>query len=102
MAAPQAPWPSQLAAAVCMAFMAPFAQLALRQAVSAAGKLHDALAPVHCPPQLVPPPPQAGRAPCGLPPVTGLHVPSAVVVSHAMHCSLHGALQQTPSTQKPD
>jgi hypothetical protein len=78
-------------------------QLALRQTVSAAGYVHDvALAAVHCPAQRVPAPAQAGRAPCGLPATTGLQVPSAALVSHAMHCSPQGALQQTPSTQNPD
>jgi hypothetical protein len=37
-----------------------------------------------------------------LPATTGLQVPSAALVSQAMHCSPQGALQQTPSTQKPD
>jgi hypothetical protein len=35
--APQAPRPSQLAAAVCIALLTPFVQLALRQTASAAG-----------------------------------------------------------------
>src|SRR5437773_2178133 len=102
-AAPQDPWPSQVAAAVCIALLAPLAQLALRQTISAAGYVHDvALAAVHCPPQLVPPPAQGPRAPCGSPATTGLQVPSAALVSQAMHCSVQGALQQTPSTQNPD
>ena len=102
-AAPHVPRPSQLAAAVCVALLTPFAQLALRQTVSAAGYVHDvALAAVHWPAQLLPAPPQAGRAPCGSPAATWLQVPSAALVSHAMHCSVQGALQQTPSTQNPD
>jgi hypothetical protein len=83
--------------------LVPFVQPALRQIVSPAGYVHDvALAAVHWPAQAVPAPAQAGRAPCGLPAATGLQVPSAALVSHARHCSVHGALQQTPSTQKPD
>jgi len=102
-AAPQAPAPSQLAAAVCVALLGPFMQLALRQMVSAAGNVQAlAFAAVHCPAQPVPAPAHPGRIPCGLPAVTGLQVPRAALVSHARHCSVHGVLQQTPSAQKPD
>jgi hypothetical protein len=38
------------------------------------------------------------RAPCGAP-VTAVQTPP--VPSHASHCPLHAALQQTPSAQKP-
>jgi len=61
-----------------------------------------ALAGVHCPPQLVPAPAHVPRAPCGLPAGTCAQVPSDAVRSQAMHCSVQGVLQQTPSTQKPD
>src|SRR4051812_30934371 len=44
----------------------------------------------------------AARAPAGAPPAfTGEHVPMSPITLHAAHWSVHAALQQTPSTQKP-
>jgi hypothetical protein len=40
------------------------------------------------------------RLPCGAPD-TGTHSPTAPETSHASHCPLQGALQQTPSTHGP-
>jgi hypothetical protein len=42
----------------------------------------------------------ARTVPCGAP-VTGAHVPSAFLMSHASHCPVHTELQQNPSTQIP-
>src|SRR4051794_36013705 len=99
----QAPPPSQPAALICEAVAAPFAQLALRQIVPAPGYVQAvALAAVHWPPHIAPAPAHADRPPCGLPAWTCVHVPSDAVESQAMHCSVQGVLQQTPSTQKPD
>jgi hypothetical protein len=99
----QLPAPSQPAALVCEALAAPFAQLALRQIMPPPGYVQAvALAAVHCPPHVDPTPAQPERPPCGLPAGTCAHVPSDAVRSQAMHCSVQGALQHTPSTQKPD
>src|SRR5205814_4840954 len=41
-----------------------------------------------------------GRAPCG-PPVTGVHVPSLPLTSHASHWPSQALSQHSPSTQWP-
>jgi hypothetical protein len=56
--------------------------------------------PLQAPPQLVPPPAQAVRSPCGAP-VAGEQVPTDPATSHASHCPSQARSQQTPSTQSP-
>ena len=53
--------------------------------------------PVHVAPQGALPA-HAVRVPCGAP-VTGAQLP--FTTSQAAHCSVHGPLQHTPSTQNP-
>jgi hypothetical protein len=55
--------------------------------------------PSHAPPHALPSVVHFGRVPCGWP-VTGKHVPSWPVVSHASQLPLQIVLQQMPSTQK--
>ena len=71
------------------------------QTVFGPGYVHAwVFVPSHAPAQ-VPVPSQAVRVPCGAP-VTGEHVPTWSVRSHAWHSPVHVVLQQTPSTQKSE
>jgi hypothetical protein len=72
------------------------------QAVVAGGNVHEAVTrPSQAPPQGVPAPAHAGRAPTGAP-STGLQRPTNPGTLQAAHWSPHAALQQTPSTQNPE
>jgi hypothetical protein len=53
------------------------------------------------PPQSEPSLAQVGRAPCGAP-ATGEQVPGLAGSSQASHWPAQAALQQTPSTQRPE
>ena len=57
--------------------------------------------PLQAPPQRLASDAHCVRVPCGGP-VTGQHVPTLPVVSHASHAPPHAALQQTPSVQTPE
>jgi hypothetical protein len=92
------PFPLQVAAAVAV----PFAHEAARHIISAPGKPRHALGSMpsqdsaaHTPPVPVE---HAARMPWGAP-RTGVHVPGVFARSHASHCPVQAALQQTPSTQ---
>jgi hypothetical protein len=70
--------------------------------VPAVGYTHAVrLLPLHTAVHSVPAPapPQAGRAPSGLP-TTGAHVPGVPGRLHDSHWPVHALLQHTPSTQK--
>jgi hypothetical protein len=95
----QWPLPSHAAAAVA----APWPHEALRHDVSGpTNALHDwavtpsQLASLHGLPPVAEA--HAGRPFFGAP-TTGTQLPGAADVLHASHCPVHGALQQTPSTQ---
>ena len=95
----QFPAPSQFAPAVAV----PPVQLAVRQFVDVGGYEQALDVPSQLPPHgAVPAPVHAPRDPCGCPLGTLVHAPTLPETSHAWHCAPHAALQQTPSTQKPD
>jgi hypothetical protein len=94
----QDPAPPQPAARTAM----PPAQLASRQVTAADGYAQAAvITPSQAPPQTVPEPRQAVRAPWGSP-TTGEQTPSLPATSQAWHWPAQAWSQQRPSTQNPD
>jgi hypothetical protein len=100
VAGPQAPIPSHTRAGVSVL---PVQVCGAHDTVEAANThaAADGVMSLHCAPQ-VPLPAQAARVPCGEPDATGRHIPWLGAMSHAWHCPEQAALQQNPSTQKPD
>jgi hypothetical protein len=93
-----APAPLQLAASVAV----PPEQEASRHVAPAAGYVQEsAFVPLQAPPHSEPSVAQAARRPTGAP-ITGAHCPARPGTSQASHCPLQAALQQTPSTQRPE
>jgi hypothetical protein len=80
----------------------PSTQLAARHAVLEPGyEQPSGLLPSQAPVHAEPSPSQAGRLPCGAPPI-GVQVPALSGASQAWHCPRQRSLQHTPSTQKPE
>ncbi len=94
----QLPSPAQVAGSLAV----PELQLAVAHVVPAPGKPHAvALVPSQVPPQVVPKPAHAARAPTGGPEVTVEQVPIDPGWEHASRCPSQLRSQQTPSTHSP-
>jgi hypothetical protein len=98
------PAPSQVEVCFSMYVLLLPVQLLPPQVLEEPGAWHVIVSvPLHTGPHSEPEPVpvHAERAPCGAP-VTGLHVPTTPVTSHAAHWALQPVSQHTPSTQKPE
>jgi hypothetical protein len=93
-----APAPSQNAAGVSVLP----AQLWGRQPVALPGNVQAVREAAAHEPAHAPLPPQAARAPCGAPEITGAQWPGAAAVSHASQLPVQAPSQQTPSTHRLD
>jgi hypothetical protein len=93
------PSPAQLAAIVST----PAAHVGARHWTDESGYPQDAaLEPSQVPPQPDPSSAHAGRAPCGAPEVSVVHVPANGATSHASHWPEQARSQQNPSAQMFD